>query len=287
MIKKFFLLIVIFQLISCTNILSNLAGSLYEQKDIQLVEEGAPSYLLLVEALIRNSPNDKDMLVTGIQLFSAYSGAFVDQKERKAIFNEKTMKWTKDLLNCYPAYRKYSSLKEAEKSVRDKAYDDFVKSITKNDVKYLFWAAYSWALNILANVDNPDVFIELPYVKSILKRIYDLDSGFYYGAPHLIEGIFYGAYPEAFGGNLAKAKIEFEKALELSQGKLFMIKLFYADFYYKPQMDREGYEKLLKEVIDADVDRFPENRLMNILAQKDARLKLSKVEEVFSDDFQF
>ncbi len=285
--KKIFSVILVLFLSGCTSLLSDLTSSLYEQKDIQLVKDGAPSFLLVIEGLLKNDPNNKDMLIAGIQMFSAYSGAFVDSPERKALFNEKTMNWTRQLLATYPGYRRYLSLSNADKEVRDAAYDRFVSEIQVYDVQYLFWAAYSWSLYILANIDKPDVFIELPYAKAILRRIYQLDSTYYNGAPHLIEGVFYGAYPPSFGGNLEKAKEEFEAALRISNGTLLMIKMFYADFYYKPKLDRAGYERLLNEIIATDVDLYPENRLMNILTQQEARKKLDTVNEIFADEFEF
>src|SRR4030042_5354241 len=87
------LFIIFIILFSCASLTSGLTNSLYRQKDVKLVEDGAPAYLLLVEALIDSKPTDKNYLMIGIQMFSAYSSAFVTDKERSLIFTEKTKTW--------------------------------------------------------------------------------------------------------------------------------------------------------------------------------------------------
>lgn len=290
-IRSLFILPIIYILFSCSSLLGNLTGgltdSLNRQNDVELVKEGAPAFLLLVEGLIYSNPQDKAMLSTGIQMFSAYSGAFVQDKVRKKLFTDKTKEWAMALLKTYPKYNKYATIDYQEKEKRDQAFADFLKSLKKSDVPYVFWAAYSWALSILDNIDSQEAFLELPIPKAIIARVYELDSSFYYGAPHLFNGIFFGAYPEAYGGDLKKAKEEFDKALELSEGKLFMTKLFYADYYYRPKYDKANYKKTVLEVLNADINKFPETRLLNIMAQKQAKKMLDNIDEVFFDTFNF
>jgi len=267
---------------SCNSLLKGLSDSLYQQKDIVLVKEGAPSYMLLVEGLIKSTPNDKGFLLLGIQLYSAYSGAFVKDEDRRKIFAAKTKDWAVALLRTYSGFVKYEKLKGREE--KEKALNDFLKSINKSDIEYLFWSGNAWISWILANLDNTDAFLDLPIAKAIIDRVYKLDDKFYYGAPHLFYGVFYAAFPKDFGGNPQKAKAEFEIALKLSEGKLLMTKLYYADFYLKPKNDKAGYEKILKEVIDTDLDKFPDMRLVNSIMQVQAKEMLEKINDVFFDD---
>lgn len=269
------------------NITESLTASLMQQEDVILVKDGAPSFLLLIEGLIYNDPDNKDLLSAGIQMFSAYGGIFVTETGRKELFNKKTKKWAIDLLLTYPKFKKYYTMSSEDKAQKDAAFEDFLKSIKKKDVPYVFWASYSWALDIMAHLDSPVSFIELPIPRAIIQRVYELEDTFYYGAPHLFFGIIYGAYPKMYGGDPEKAKQEFDRALEISQGKLYMVKLMYADFYYKPLMDRENYVKIVQEVIDGDIEEAPENRLLNIMAQKQARAMLEAADEFFMDDFDF
>lgn len=266
---------------SCTSIMKGLTDSLYEQKDIVLIEEGAPSFLLLVEGLIRSNPKDKDMLLTGIQMFSSYGGAFVKDDDRKKIFQDKTKFWALELLKSYSLFNQFEKSNDREK--KDKIFQSFLNSLTKRDVPYVFWACNAWVMWILGNLDSTDAFLELPLAKGLIDRIYVLDDKYYYGAPHLFYGVFFGAFPKDFGGDSERSKKEFDIAITLSGEKLLMTKLFYANFYLKPKNDKEGFREVINEVVEADLDKHPETRLMNKIAQMEAKDLLEKIDDLFFD----
>ena len=64
-------------LLSCSTMIrgvtESLVGGVMQQKDMRLIEDGAPAYLLIVESLIFNNPENRDFLMAGIQTFSSYS----------------------------------------------------------------------------------------------------------------------------------------------------------------------------------------------------------------------
>lgn len=259
-----------FILVSCASLFGSLATSLYQQKDIKLVEDGAPAYLLLVEALINNNTQDKALLRTGIQLFTAYSVAFVSDTDRKKIFNQKTKDLGLAILRTYPKF------KDLEKKPFD-IYKTWVNDLNKNDVGDVFWAADAWILWIISNTDSIEALMDLPKAKVIIDKIYSLDDSYYFGAPHLFYGLFYSLIPESIGGDKKKAKEEFDKALKYSDEKLLTTKVTYAEFYLKAIYDKENFKKVLNEVIKADVDAYPEIRLINFFAKNMLRKCLKKL----------
>lgn len=273
-------------LLSCTTMVKNLTDDLAEgvmqQKDLQLIKEGAPAYLLIIESLIYNNPDQRDYLLGGIQTFSSYSGAFVNEPARQAIFKDKVTKWGNALLNTYPAYRKYDRIPTVEKEAKEKAYTDFIQSIKKKDVPYLFWGFYGqWSGLLSGGLSDPSLFMLLPRVVALAEKIYQLDDRFMGGMPHLFFGVYHCAYPEAFGGSFEKGKKEFDEAIGISEGKMLLFKVLYAEFYYKPQYDREGYKTLLKEVLEFDLDTAPDLWMMNWMAQEQARKLWDDIENVF------
>ncbi len=277
MIKKIIYPIIIITLIiflSCSSLTSGLANSLYKQEDIKLVEDGAPAYLILVEALIDAKPKNKKMLVSGIQMFSAYSSAFVNDPERSKIFADKTKAWALMLLRTYPKFKEYEY---AEIDI----FMKWVNTIQKKDVPYVFWAANAWIMWIISDSESIEALLDLPKAKAIIDKIYEVDSTYYYGAPHLFYGIYNCVIPESIGGDLKKAKEEFDKALEYSTDKLLMTKVYLAQFYYKAKFDKKNFIKTLREVINADIEKYPEVRLLNSIAKNQAKELLKKVDEFF------
>jgi len=259
---------------SCTSLIKGLTDSLYQQKDAELVKDGAPSYLLLVEGLIKSNPKNRDNLKLGIQLFSAYSGAFIKDQERNNIFNEKTKEWAISLLNTYPNFKK-------SRNSDFEIYEKEINKFSKKDIDYVFWAANAWIMWIISNTENLEALLDLPKARAIIDRIYLLDSSYYYGAPHLFYGIFYSFLPEVYGGDLKKSEKEFDEALKYSGDMFLLTKVSYAQYYLKAKNDKNKFKQILEEIINADIDKYPEQRLMNILAKKQAKELLDNINNFF------
>lgn len=272
-------------LLSCSTIVRNttesLVGGIMQQKDERLIEDGAPAYLLIIESLVYNNPGDRDLLMVGIQTFSSYS-TFIKEESRKKIFQEKIKKWGNALLATYPAYVKYEQTPVDDKEAQNAAYTKFVSSVKKKDVPYVFWGFFGVISDsVSGGLSDPSLFLILPRVIELAQRIYDLDDTFMDGMPHLIFGIYNCVYPEAYGGSFEKGKEELDKAIEISGGKNLLYKVLYAEFYFKPLYDREGYEKLMNEVVNFDLESHPEGRILNSRAQEQAKSCLEQIDEVF------
>ncbi|MBR6060506.1 MAG: hypothetical protein IKP67_00405, partial [Spirochaetales bacterium] len=58
---------IMLSLTSCSSMMGSLTDSmtksLFGQKDIQLLEDGGPAFLLIIEALADRDPKNKDMLI--------------------------------------------------------------------------------------------------------------------------------------------------------------------------------------------------------------------------------
>ena len=272
-------------LLSCSTMIrgvtESLVGGVMQQKDMRLIEDGAPAYLLIVESLIFNNPENRDFLMAGIQTFSSYS-SFVKDENRKKLFQEKIEKWGNQLLATYPTYVKYEQTNNDDREAKDKAYSKFVSSIKKKDIPYVFWGVFGNISNAVSGgLSDPSLFLILPRIIELAQRIYDLDDTFMDGMPHLIFGVYNCVYPEAYGGSFEKGKQELDKAIEISGGKNLLYKVLYAEFYYKPLYDRDGYEKLMNEVINFDLESHPTGRIMNSMAQEQAKSYLEHIDEVF------
>ena len=60
----------------------NLSQAMLNQSDPEVVRQGAPAYLLLIDAFIADNPEDPDQLVVGAELYSAYAGGLVTDQVR-------------------------------------------------------------------------------------------------------------------------------------------------------------------------------------------------------------
>ena len=55
--------------------------SLQKQSDVQLVKEGTPAYILLLDGLVESAPDNPKLLLAAADANTAYAVAFVDKSE--------------------------------------------------------------------------------------------------------------------------------------------------------------------------------------------------------------
>ncbi|MCX5811903.1 MAG: TRAP transporter TatT component family protein [Proteobacteria bacterium] len=235
-------------------LLEGVAKSTFQQSDLKLVREGIPAYLMLMDGMIESVPDNEQLLINAAQTYSSFASAFMEETDPE---------YAKLL------YRRarYYSLRSLEiRGFNDPAqslFDNFregVKACGKKDVPYLFWAATSWGNWIKLNLDSMEALAELPRVELMMKKVLELDEGFYY---------------------LKKAQKHFQKALEVGQGKFLMTYVYYANFYARYALDKDLFVSTLQKVLDTPADIAPEVTLLNTVARKRAADLLNHKEEIF------
>ena len=84
----------------------------------------------------------------------------------------------------------------------------------------------------------------------------------------------------ALGGQPELGQQHFDKALVLSQQRNLMVKVYYAKNYARGIFDRELHDKLLNEVLRADIHAGTLT-LSNVLAQQQAKILLQSADDYF------
>ena len=156
-----------------------------------------------------------------------------------------------------------------------------MEQLGERDVPALFWTAYAWGSIINLKQDEPRHLVNLPKVDLMMRRVLELDENFFFAGPHFFYGVYYGGRPESLGGDAKKAKLHFNRAIELTDGKYLMTKFLLAKYYAVAVQDRELFEQILKEVAATPRDIFPEQGLANELAKRNANLWLGRADELF------
>ena len=256
-------------------LLEGVARASSQQSDLRILREGTPAYLMLIDGMIQTWPDNERLLIAGAQSYSSFASLFVEDQD-------------KDYANLlYARGRQYALRSLEARGFRDplqRPFDDFkrgLRSLGKKDVPILFWTATCWANWIRLNLDSIEALSELPRVEGMMKRVLELDEGFYYGSPHLFMGIWHAARPKIAGGDLKKAQEHFLKALELGQKKFLMAYVYYASYYARKVMDKDLFISTLEKVLETPVETAPDLILVNTIAKRQAKELLSHVEEYF------
>ena len=82
-------------------------------------------------------------------------------------------------------------------------------------------------------------------------------------------------------GQQARARQHFDRALELSAGKLAAPYVTYAEAVCVQQQQRTEFTKYLEAALAIDAYAVPEARLANLVAQRRARWLLGRIDELF------
>ena len=136
-----------------------------------------------------------------------------------------------------------------------------------DDVPYVFWTGYAWLAKTNIAKEEPAVVADLYIGVAMVERAVQLDENYLYGLGHIALGSYHARSAMA---ELDEAKKHFERALQISGGKVLMAKFQLATKYYCTKGDKENYVKLLHEILAAG-DVFPEQRLSNTIAKRKAK----------------
>jgi tetratricopeptide (TPR) repeat protein len=139
------------------------------------------------------------------------------------------------------------------------------------DVPALFWTGYAWMSKTNVAKEDPAMVAELFIGVAMMERAVALDEKFYYGSGHIALGAYHARSAMA---ELDEAKKHFDRALQINGGKALITKLNYAIKYHCMKADKQGYEKLLNEILEAG-DVLPEQRLQNTIAKRRAKRYLA------------
>ncbi|MBU4260880.1 MAG: TRAP transporter TatT component family protein [Proteobacteria bacterium] len=250
--------------------------NLQKQTDLELVCEGAPAYLLMIDSLLADNPGNRGLLLTATQSYCSYTTALTacGRTERAIQLSNKAKDYGLILLTaCLPRDReKGYSLDELRVALA---------SCSKSDVPSLFWGGYGWALWLQYQAGSPASLTGLAKVEKIMERVQQLDEEYYHGAAHLFLGSYYGSRPSMLGGNPAESRAHFERALAIGDHQFLPAQVAFAETYARTVFDRDLFEQLLQEVVDFPLQSKPDLALANQVAKKKAGQLLADVDRYF------
>lgn len=252
----------------------NLNKAILNQDDPQLVRDGAPAYLLMLDSFVEGSPDNEAMLSAAAELYAAYGIVFVDDPAR-----------ARRLTSRARAYgRRALCVVEAEAcGIWDLAWPEFVERLQQlepGDAPVLFTFGLSWIAYIQAHGDDWGALARLPQVKAVLARVSQLDPDYQPANVAHYLAVLDTIRPPALGGDFESGLANYRRAIDLSGGRDLAIKVDFARYYARTLYDRELHDRLLKDVLEADPAQ-PGYVLFNTLAQQEARELLDSADDYF------
>ncbi len=280
--KIVFTLMCLMMLSGCASLLGNvtsrfsdgLSSAMLNHDDPEVVRGGAPSYLLLIDGLIESSPENDSLLRTGAQLYAAYAGTFVDDPDRALKLAARARRYANRAV-CL----KIDFFCGAEKLTFD-AYLLVLEQLKPKNKQVIYSYAASWATWIQANSGDWNAIADIPKVKATMVWLVSVDSEYEQGSVHLYLGVLNTYLPPSFGGQPELGREHFEQAIELSDNQNLLAKVLMAKHYARLVFNQDLHDKLLNEVIHAEVEARGFT-LINTLAKQQAKILLDGSNEYF------
>ena len=251
-------------------------GGFTEEADLEFARDALPGNLKLIDVLLKSEPDNERLLRLASQGYNSYALAFLEDSdpERARAFYLRGRDHALKILRTDERIAKALS-----------AHPDELRAVLTatpaSMVPAAFWAAFGWGSYIYLSLDNTDALADLPRAEALMQFVADNDSVYYYAGADLFLGMLYGSRSKMLGGDPAKSRMHFERALRITDRKFLMAQLYYARSYATQNLDEELFDALLAEVESASLEVLPENRLANAVAKQKAALLKAKKPELF------
>lgn len=276
---------------SMANALSGGGTGVYmTDDDPALVGDALPFSLKLMEMVLEETPEHEGLLVSTAMAFVMYGQAWVVMPAQKIeatdlqTARDERIRAKKLFLRGMGYAERALELRKP--GVVGEIYQDSATAkarFEEEDIPALFWYATALAAAISADRNDMDMVIDLPIVTMLLNRALELDEDWNKGAIHerLIPLTVKGPT-----GGAGQAEEHLRRAMELNEGTSVGPLVSFAESVCVQEQDRERFTELLTQVMAFEVDAYPDFRLANVIAQRQAAWLLSQVDELFFRELQ-
>ncbi len=220
----------------------NMSASIFEECDIDLAQKAIPANLKLLEGILKNDPNNTEILRLLSTGFCGYSMLFVeeDDKERASnLYYRATVYGLKAV--GFSGDPKKISVEELEK---------LLNGLDNKSFNSLLWATVSWSSWINLNLHKPSAIAQLGSVQLCIDELVEINPDLFYGLPYLLKAVSLSARSPMFGGDYEKAKEYYDKAVLSGNNNLFLSQYFYARYYCVGTQNKGMFISLLTEIIE-------------------------------------
>jgi len=247
-----------------------------DEPDLTIARTAIESDLKLLDGVLRERPNDRELLTMSAMGTFAYSYAYADDdsSQRAKLLYQRSMEYA---LRGLKTYGFEASTMNAPV---EKIEQEIAKLPTQAD-PFLFWYSLSSAMNIMLSLDNPNRLADLPRIEAIMKLVRSRDSTYFYGGAPLFFGVLTGFRPKVLGGDPVQAEREFDQCRSISDNKFLLERVFRARYLWVSVLDETKFRTELQYVIDAPDDILPGNKLLTAIAKAKAKKYLSRAGDWF------
>jgi predicted anti-sigma-YlaC factor YlaD len=273
------------------DVLAGTSSAYASDDDPELIEAALPFSLKLVESVLVEAPDHRELLATACSAFTQYCYGFLRQRadELRDDHLAESRALRERIKKLYLRARGYGlrSLEVDypgfEQELRQDAPAAVARVSSAADVSGLYWTAAAWGLWIGESKDSPSAVADQPLVEAMIDRALELDPDYEQGAIQTFLIAYEMIRRTGSGEPASRAEQRYWQALRLSGGRLATVHLALAEEVAQPKQDRKRFVELCERALAIDVEALPARRLQNILAQRRARWLLGRLDDLFDE----
>jgi predicted anti-sigma-YlaC factor YlaD len=257
--------------------LSQGTSSFATDDDPELIKEAVPFGLKTFEGMLDDLPRHRPLLRSVAAGFTSYAAAFIQPEIRglESTDLDRAREQKVRARRMFIRARDYGvrAIEVTHPGIGQSLMQDPVAALAKTqkkDVPDLYWTAAAWGSAISLGKDQMSLVADVPIVDALIHRALALDEA--WDAGSLTEFmIAFESRGDAQGGSLDRARTYFSRTMELARGKRISPLVSLAENVSITTQNRAEFDTLLDEALAFDCDKYPETRLVNLLAQTRAR----------------
>lgn len=256
-------------------------------EDPDLVWEAVPFGLKMMESLIGQAPKNRNLLLAASSGFTqyAYGHLQADADILEATDLDAATAMRDRARKMYVRALDYGlrGLEVDFPGFRDQLRKDpptAVKRLQKKHLPLAYWVANAWGAAISMSKENADLAADLNLAEALMRRALELDEAWEGGSIHDFF-ISYEGSRAGMGGTYERAAEHYQRAKQLSKGSRVSPLVSYAEGVLLPQQKKAEFQALLEEALAFDVNKAPESRVANLVAQRRAKWLLGRMSELF------
>ncbi|MBC7713590.1 MAG: hypothetical protein H7177_09635 [Rhizobacter sp.] len=254
-----------------SGLISSSSDGLLAESNFEIFKSGVAGNLVLIEGMLAQSPENLNLLSVLNKGYAGYAFAVnetqmyeeewaelkSEEGKRQALLNyTRSMNFGFRYLND-----KGIELKDVLAHMNDgswiKSTLDKKLSDNKRDLEVVLFTAQSMAALINLQKDNMGLVSQLTAAKGMFDWVCSKDPSINYGTCDIFNGAYEAGRPAMLGGNPAKGKEIFLKAIAAHPHN-WLIRTSYMQFYLIPQNDETGFKEqmLALKVLHEDFDKY-------------------------------
>ena len=152
------------------NFAEDLSHAIINNNDLETVKNGGPAYLLMVDSLLYDDPENEALLRAAADLYTAYSDVYVEDNLRSAKMTDKAMSYALRALcedwsdSC--GFRKLDF----------KSFAAIVRDMDEDCIPSIYTLGVTWAAWIQAHKEDWNAVAEISRVEELMNHILRLEE---------------------------------------------------------------------------------------------------------------